>query len=46
MLFQYTAARHFIEPVEQITGRRVRSFISGIDTVNDIAVETFIFHPE
>ena len=46
MLFQYAAARQFIEPVEEITGRRVRSFISGIDTEQDIAVETFIFHPE
>ena len=46
MLFQYAAAREFIEPVEEITGRRVRSFISGIDTQEDIAVETFILHPE
>ena len=46
MLFQYAAARQFIEPVEEITGRRVRSFISGVDTEKDIAVETFIFHPE
>ena len=46
MLFQYAAARQFIEPVEAITGRRVRSFISGIDTAEDVAVETFILHPE
>ena len=45
-LFQYAAAEQFIEPVEQITGRRVRSFISGIDTEKDISVETFILNPE
>lgn len=46
MLFQYAAAQQFTQPVEEITGRRVRSFISGIDTEKDIAIETFILHPE
>ena len=46
MLFQYAAAQQFIGPVEKITGRRVRSFISGIDTAKDIAIETFILEPE
>jgi hypothetical protein len=46
MLFQYAAAQQFIQPVEQITGRRVRSFISGIDTAKDISVETFVLYPE
>ena len=46
MLFQYASAQQFIQPVEAITGRRVRSFISGIDTEKDVAIETFIFHPE
>jgi uncharacterized protein YbcI len=45
MLFQYAAAQQFTQPVEQITGRRVRSFISGIDTEKDISLETFILHP-
>jgi uncharacterized protein YbcI len=46
MLFQYAAAQQFIQPVENITGRRVRSFISGIDAAKDIAVETFVLYPE
>src|SRR5688572_28602549 len=35
MFFQYASVREFIEPVEEITGRTVRSFISGIDTEED-----------
>jgi uncharacterized protein YbcI len=45
--FQYASVREFCEPVEQITGRTVRSFHSSIDTaVDGLAVETFIFYPE
>jgi uncharacterized protein YbcI len=44
--FQYATVREFCEPVERITGRKVRSFLSGIDTVVDgLSVETFILHP-
>jgi hypothetical protein len=47
MFFQYATVREFCEPVEQITGRTVRSFHSSIDTkVDGMAVETFIFYPE
>jgi uncharacterized protein YbcI len=46
MLFQYAAAQQFVQPIEEITGRRVRSFISGIDTAKDISVETFVLYPE
>ena len=35
----------FCEPVERITGRKVRAFISGIDTEADIATEMFVLHP-
>ena len=46
MFFQYASVREFCEPVERITGRKVRAFISGIDTeVDGLAVETFILHP-
>jgi uncharacterized protein YbcI len=45
-LFQYVSVREFCEPVERITGRKVRAFISGIDTEADgLAVETFVLHP-
>jgi uncharacterized protein YbcI len=47
MFFQYATVREFCEPVEQITGRKVRSFLSGIDTeVDGLSMETFILHPE
>ena len=46
LFFQYATVREFCEPVEQITGRRVRSFISGIDTEADgLATELFVLHP-
>jgi len=32
MFFQYASVSEFIEPVERITGRRVRAFLSSIDT--------------
>lgn len=47
MFFQYATVREFCEPVERLTGRRVRSFISGIDTeVQGLSLEMFILHPE
>ena len=44
-LFQYAELACFCEPIERLTGRKVRGFISGIDTVSDIATEMFILHP-
>ena len=47
MFFQYATVRGFCDPVEDITGRTVRSFHSSIDTkVDGMAVETFILYPE
>ena len=47
MFFQYASVREFCDPVEQITGRTIRSFHSSIDTrVGGLAMETFIFYPE
>jgi uncharacterized protein YbcI len=45
LLFQYGELERFCEPIERITGRKVRGFISGIDTVGDIASEMFVLHP-
>jgi uncharacterized protein YbcI len=45
LLFQYAELDVFCEPVERLTGRRVRAFISGIDTVGDVASEMFVLHP-
>jgi uncharacterized protein YbcI len=47
MFFQYATVREFCEPVERLTGRTVKAFISGIDTaVDGLALETFLLHPE
>jgi uncharacterized protein YbcI len=47
MFFQYATVREFCEPVEAITGRTVRAFLSAIDTeVDGLCIETFVLHPE
>ena len=47
LYFQYATVREFCTPVEQLTGRTVRSFQSSTDTeVDGLSVETFIFWPE
>ena len=47
MFFQYATVAEFCEPVERLTGRKVRAFISGLDAVADgLAVELFVLHPE
>jgi len=47
MFFQYATVRELCEPIERLTGRKVRAFTSGIDTLVDgMAVETFVLHPE
>jgi uncharacterized protein YbcI len=43
---QYSTVRAFCEPVERITGRKVRSFLSSTDTeVDGLSIETFVLHP-
>jgi uncharacterized protein YbcI len=45
--FQYASVREFCEPIERLTGRRVRAFISGTDTeVDGLSVETFVLYPK
>jgi uncharacterized protein YbcI len=47
MFFQYATVSEFCEPIERLTGRKVRAFLSAMDTLVDgLAVETFILHPE
>jgi uncharacterized protein YbcI len=46
LLFQYAEIERFCDPVEELTGRKVRAFISGIDTEVDVATEMFVLHPE
>lgn len=45
LLFQYAEIDAFCEPVERLTGRKVRAFVSGIDTEADLATELFVLHP-
>jgi uncharacterized protein YbcI len=45
MLFQYTAEDTFRSAIEEITGRRVVAFISGLDTRADVASELFLLAP-
>jgi uncharacterized protein YbcI len=46
MFFQYAEQARFVAPVERITGRKVKAFISGIDTNADIASELFVLEPD
>ncbi len=41
MFFQHAADSEFIGAVEQITGRKVRAFVSGIDVHRDVSSEVF-----
>jgi uncharacterized protein YbcI len=46
-VFQYSYVSDFCDPIERLTGRRVRAFISGVDTeVQGASTETFLLHPE
>jgi uncharacterized protein YbcI len=47
MFFQYATVREFCEPVERLTGRKVKAFLSGLDTkaADGLAIETFVLHP-
>jgi uncharacterized protein YbcI len=45
MLFQYAAEAEFRGAIEEITGRRVSAFVSGIDVDADVASELFTFEP-
>lgn len=47
MFFQYASVEEFCAPIERLTGRKVRAFISGMDTEADgLSVELFVLHPE
>jgi uncharacterized protein YbcI len=45
MFFQHASEGDFRESVERISGRRVRAFVSGIDTKHDVSVEVFYLEP-
>jgi uncharacterized protein YbcI len=45
MFFQHASEKEFVGAVEQITGRTVRAFVSGIDTKQDVSSEVFYLQP-
>jgi hypothetical protein len=47
LFFQYASIPEFCQPVERITGRKIRSFHSSIDTkVDGLSIETFVFYAD
>ena len=46
MFFQHASEREFVGTVEEITGRKVRAFVSGIDTNKDVSSEVFYLEPQ
>jgi uncharacterized protein YbcI len=45
MFFQHASERDFTGTVEEITGRKVWAFVSGIDTGRDVSTEIFYLEP-
>jgi uncharacterized protein YbcI len=46
LFFQHATEDDFRETVERITGRKVRAFVSGIATAEDVSAELFYLEPE
>jgi uncharacterized protein YbcI len=46
LFFQYAREQDFREAIEGITGRKIRAFISGTDTKQDVSAELFYLEPE
>jgi uncharacterized protein YbcI len=46
LYFQYSSEEQFKETIERLLGRKVRAFISGIDTCADLATEVFYLESE
>jgi uncharacterized protein YbcI len=45
MFFQYASDAEFCGTIEEITGRKVRAFVSGMDTDKDVSAEIFYLEP-
>jgi uncharacterized protein YbcI len=43
--FQFTMEQTFRSAIEQLTGRRVQSFLSQVDPANGLGVEVFVLEP-
>jgi uncharacterized protein YbcI len=45
MFFQHASDAEFTGTVEQIIGRKVSAFVSGMDTDHDVTSEVFCLEP-
>ena len=43
--FQQVLRERFVSTVEELTGRKVRAFVSGVDTETEVSTELFLFEP-
>jgi uncharacterized protein YbcI len=46
LFFQHASEDEFCGVVEKITGRKVRAFVSGMDTREDVSSEIFYLEPQ
>jgi uncharacterized protein YbcI len=46
MFFQYASEPEFRKAIEELTGRTVRAFVSGIDVEQDVSAEVFYLDPK
>jgi len=46
LYFQHATETQFCEVIERVLGRKVRAFISGMDTGKDVAAELFYLESE
>jgi uncharacterized protein YbcI len=46
MFFQHATEDQFKAVIEAETGRKVRAFVSGMDTTEDVSAEVFYLEPE
>jgi uncharacterized protein YbcI len=46
LYFQHATEDQFCEVIERVLGRKVRAFISGMDTGHDVAAELFFLESE
>ena len=45
LYFQHSSEEEFREIIERVLGRRVQSFVSGMDTRTDVSCEVFYLEP-
>jgi uncharacterized protein YbcI len=46
VFFQHATQAQFCEVIERLLGRKVRAFVSGMDTESDVSAEVFYLAPD